>query len=323
MTTIIYDKYKYQNINLISKGAFGKIYKGNNLEDDSEIIIKTVNKLKVNINLLNNEIDVLYKLKDYCIDYIVCIKDVFDIDSEKFIIMEYLENYIDIFEFKLEKEIEISSFEDYNMIFNGLINGLKLIHSLNVIHKDIKPENILINTITLKIKYIDFGFSETRDSFEKKDDDEKGNLNGTPEYLDLVYFRNVMSRREGWSDYVITFDDLINADIWALGIVIYFLITSTNPFNVYLNNGIKSDSHKEKMIELFGKFGIYYGEYLGLYLVTYNYNTTNTQLISIFKDNKLQIDGVLEKVNEIRSRNGEKEINLSKLLNFDTSERKL
>ena len=38
-----------------------------------------------------------------------------------------------------------------------IFSGLKFIHSLDIIHTDIKPENIMIDKINLNVKLIDFG----------------------------------------------------------------------------------------------------------------------------------------------------------------------
>ena len=75
-------------------------------------------------------------------------------------------------------------------------------------HRDIKPENILIDKEN-RIKIIDFGFSTTQDQ-------EKVVVAGTPQYMapELINKKNY---------------DPMKADIWALGIMLYWLATGFFP----------------------------------------------------------------------------------------------
>ena len=62
-------------------------------------------------------------------------------------------------------------------VLSEVIQGVKCLHSQNIIHKDIKPENILLDADG-KAKLADFGFS----SFDDASSDNK-RFCGTPEYL--------------------------------------------------------------------------------------------------------------------------------------------
>lgn len=48
-------------------------------------------------------------------------------------------------------------------IMYQLVSGLKFLHSLNYSHRDIKLENVLVDTETMQTKLIDFGFSNKSD----------------------------------------------------------------------------------------------------------------------------------------------------------------
>ena len=50
--------------------------------------------------------------------------------------------------------------EDFGrLIFSQLLDGLETMHDLNIFHRDIKPDNIMIGGNDYKLKYVDFGFS--------------------------------------------------------------------------------------------------------------------------------------------------------------------
>lgn len=57
------------------------------------------------------------------------------------------------------RTIKRLSEDQAKIIGKQLRNAITYLHSLNIIHRDLKLENILIDPSTLKIKLIDFGYS--------------------------------------------------------------------------------------------------------------------------------------------------------------------
>lgn len=45
-----------------------------------------------------------------------------------------------------------------SFVFKQIVTGITYLHKINIIHRDIKLENIIINTTTKHIKIIDYGF---------------------------------------------------------------------------------------------------------------------------------------------------------------------
>lgn len=92
-----------------------------------------------------------------------------------------------------------------------MANSLKLMHSLSICHRDLKMDNILISD-SGKVKIIDFGFSIQCDK------DAKLVINcGTPAYMSPE-----IVRKQVYSGF--------SADIWALGIILYIILTGKHPF---------------------------------------------------------------------------------------------
>jgi len=96
-------------------------------------------------------------------------------------------------------------------LFHQLLKGLSYCHNLNVCHRDIKLENLLI-TLQNVLKIIDFGFA-TCYSREKK----AKMFCGTPNYM----APEIVGRREFTGP---------PTDVWAAGVVLYAMVSGSLPF---------------------------------------------------------------------------------------------
>ena len=91
-----------------------------------------------------------------------------------------------------------------------VLSGLAYMHTRNISHRDMKPENIIYNPKTGRIKIIDFGFA----CISK---DKLRVFCGTPSYMSP----EIVAKRD-YSGPL--------ADIWACGVILYVLLTGTVPF---------------------------------------------------------------------------------------------
>ena len=93
-------------------------------------------------------------------------------------------------------------------------------HNLSIVHRDLKLENILINEDANNlIKIIDFGFSTS-----VRPDQKLSIYCGTPCYMDPD-----LARKRKYSGFA--------ADVWALGVILYIILTGGIPF--FGNNEIE------------------------------------------------------------------------------------
>ena len=96
-------------------------------------------------------------------------------------------------------------------ILRQVMSALSYCHSINVYHKDIKLENILINAEG-KVKVIDFGFS-----IRMKDKKKTNKYCGSPAYS----APEIILNKPHLPEY---------ADIWAVAVLIYHIIAGFLPF---------------------------------------------------------------------------------------------
>ena len=125
-----------------------------------------------------------------------------------YIIMDYL-NHGSLLE-QIHDNIGLG--EDYaRLIFLQLLDGLEAIHNSNIVHRDIKLENIMLSGNDYTLKYIDFGFATEKSN---------GYLNtflGTPNYAaPELYFKQPYLG--------------VSEDIFSLGVTLFIIVTGHLPF---------------------------------------------------------------------------------------------
>lgn len=98
-------------------------------------------------------------------------------------------------------------------IFRQIVSAVSYMHNKGLVHRDLKLENILINDQgTLEVKIIDFGFATNCQAGHKL-----SMFCGTPCYMDPDLVKNKKYSGQG-------------ADVWALGVILFLLITGGVPF---------------------------------------------------------------------------------------------
>jgi len=100
--------------------------------------------------------------------------------------------------------------------FRQICDGLNYLHSRCIIHRDIKPDNVLVDP-NLVLKLADFGVCQELSFFT--DDDMVGGSDGTP----LYHAPEV-------SDMTIFTYSGSKLDIWAAGVILYQMVTGELPF---------------------------------------------------------------------------------------------
>jgi tetratricopeptide (TPR) repeat protein len=99
----------------------------------------------------------------------------------------------------------------------AILEALAAVHDQGVIHRDVKPENILLAEDELSCALIDFGLTRKRDAPEQSGLTPQGTVVGTPEYMAPEQLKGELTQDA-------------RVDIYAFGVILYELFTLRLPF---------------------------------------------------------------------------------------------
>ncbi|XP_073201098.1 death-associated protein kinase 1 isoform X4 [Lepidochelys kempii] len=142
---------------------------------------------------------------------VITLHDVYENKTDVILILELVAGG-ELFDFLAEKESLTE--EEATEFLKQILNGVYYLHSLQIAHFDLKPENIMLldrNVPKPRIKIIDFGLSHKIDF-----GNEFKNIFGTPEFV---------------APEIVNYEPLgLEADMWSIGVITYILLSGASPF---------------------------------------------------------------------------------------------
>ncbi len=203
---------KYKLIEVVGEGGMNTVYKAENLETGDLVAIKILkgdfNKDQEVVKRFHLESEAIQKLNH---DNIVKVLDIGEENGEHYIVMELLKTQT------LKNVIEANEkyFNNIDIVYMSLqiLRGIQKAHDNNIVHRDIKPQNILIDKDG-KLKVSDFGIARVVDS------DTMENLKDA---IGSVHYASPEQSRGSIVDE--------RSDIYSFGIVLYELATGRLPFD--------------------------------------------------------------------------------------------
>ena len=198
--------------NLIGKGSYGSVYKATKIDDNTTYAIKKIKIDKLNHcekKYIINEIKILASHNS---DNLLTYFGVFHNDYSIYIVTEYLVNG-DLYQLIKKHKTNNTTFitNEIWKYFIGICLGLQHLHKNNIIHRDIKCANILIDNNN-NIKLADFGIIKIMPTYMNYAQTQIG----TPYYMAPEIYKNHRYCEK--------------CDIWSLGCVLYEMIFLIPPF---------------------------------------------------------------------------------------------
>ncbi|KAM6065274.1 PAS domain-containing serine/threonine-protein kinase isoform 2-T2 [Theristicus caerulescens] len=205
----------YNTLSLIGKGSFGFVWTARGKKDHQEVVVKFIWKEKVledcwvddpDLGRVTQEIAILLKLEH---PSIIKVLDVFENEHFFQLVMEKHGSGLDLFAFIDNKPNLDEPLVSY--IFRQLVSAVGYLHCRNILHRDIKDENIVIAE-DFTIKLVDFGSAAYLEP-----DKLFYTFCGTIEYCSP----EVLSGKPYHGPEL---------EMWSLGVTLYTLVFGENPF---------------------------------------------------------------------------------------------
>jgi serine/threonine protein kinase/tetratricopeptide (TPR) repeat protein len=201
---------RYQVIEELGHGGMGKVYKVHDTKIKEKIALKLIRPEagldKTSLERFSNELKLARKIrhKNVC--------QMFDLGEDqgtRYITMEYVHG--EDLKQLIRKVGQLSPGQSIG-IARQVCEGLEEAHELGVVHRDLKPHNIMIDEEG-NVRIMDFGIAR---SLSGKSITGAGVLIGTPEYMspEQVEGKDIDQR----------------SDIYSLGIILYEMVTGRVPF---------------------------------------------------------------------------------------------
>jgi casein kinase 1 epsilon len=190
-----YINNKYKLISKLGSGAFGSIYKGENIRTKEHVAIK-IEPLDANLKLLKNESTIYNYLKKFNFNGIPHLKW-YGVDTTNYYMV------INLLGDSIQSYIEKTGKMNLDAILSiglKMLDIIKFIHDKGLIHRDIKPDNFLFGinsdgSINIERVYlIDFGFCKSYKRDDGEHIDEKllktidQSLFNEFDYVDQIFF---------------------------------------------------------------------------------------------------------------------------------------
>ncbi len=203
-------KERYEVVEILGEGGMAFVYKARDKQLQRDVAIKTLKPNYVNqekfVDRFRREAQTAANLNH---PNIVQIFD-WGIDDEPYFVMEYIEGNTLTSIISGNRTVGLN---DILYIGSQVANGLKEAHKRGLVHRDIKPGNIMI-TPDGKVKVTDFGIVSLQN--EESDITKTGAVLGTASYISP----------EQAQGKPVSFE----SDLYSLGTVLYELIAGKPPF---------------------------------------------------------------------------------------------
>jgi serine/threonine protein kinase/Flp pilus assembly protein TadD len=212
---------RYLICSLLGAGGMGEVYLANDTKLDRKVALKIL-PADVGHDRVLRFVQEAKAASALNHPNILTIYEIDEIDSEQFIVTEFIEGET------LRERMRKASVTPREAIDVGIqvASALCATHKVGIIHRDVKPENIMLRRDGI-VKVLDFGLAKLERAWPAADADsqtptqamintEAGTVLGTAQYMSPEQARGL--------------DIDARTDIWSLGCVLYEMVAARQPF---------------------------------------------------------------------------------------------
>ena len=215
----MHDNYIIHTV--IGTGGFGTVYSATQKHTNLPVAIKAIDKGKIQHQAccIHKNGDQILVPKEYLllrlashIKGVMKLHEVYSCSEMFLMVTERYPNHIDLFDY-ICKKTKLTE-DESRPLFKAVVTIAYELEKMNVVHRDIKDENIVINTSTNEIMLIDFGSG----CIVEHKDQILTDLDGTHDYYPPEWFLHRQYTATG-------------ATVWSLGSLLYSMVTGNAPFD--------------------------------------------------------------------------------------------
>ncbi|KAK4470371.1 hypothetical protein MN116_005932 [Schistosoma mekongi] len=213
---------------LLGRGTYGHVYFGKKFGSSKPVAIKCIMKSKLGKQARDNLVSEISILKALEHPHIVCMLDFTWDSSFVYIIMEFcgggdLSRYM-----KQKRKLDELLVQHF---LQQLALALQYLKSKNIVHMDLKPQNILLTSVNHpSLKLADFGFAQCIKEIAKRNE-----IRGTLLYMAPEIFREGVCHP--------------SCDLWSIGIILYECLFGTSPYGHITVEELKENLLSDKPIK--------------------------------------------------------------------------
>ncbi|MFV0556410.1 MAG: Stk1 family PASTA domain-containing Ser/Thr kinase [Lactovum sp.] len=203
---------RYQVIKEIGRGGMANVYLAtDNFLDNRKVAVKVLRP-----NFENDALAIArfqreaYAMSELSHPNIVGIIDVGEFENQQYIVMEYVDGITLKQYIKRNSPLDNS---DVILKISSILSAMAAAHNRGIIHRDIKPQNILISTMG-DVKVTDFGIAKALGETSLT---QTNSMFGSVHYLSPEQARGANAT--------------VQSDIYAIGIILYEMLTERVPFD--------------------------------------------------------------------------------------------
>jgi len=220
---------------ILGSSSFSSVFLGYNDALKKKVAVKFIQSFRkrYDYSVIENEVNLLKKMKDS--NKIVRLEDfLIDEDQNYYMVFELAENNLLNYYIMNNDFFRDESF--VCMVFRKIVDSLRELHDHNIVHRDLKLENVFVfnsrdsrKPFNFDVKIGDLGLSTICEKNQKLTQ-----YCGSP-----LYSAPEVNKGIPYNGY--------KYDIWSLGIILYYLIYGNFPFNVYKHE-ISKENQEEDMV---------------------------------------------------------------------------